>query len=62
MKVKKFEKVGGGSVLIDRDSVDSVAERAEGGLWIQTKQGRTFAVKGSVSEVEAWLNTSEVKK
>lgn len=60
MKVKKFEKLDGGTVLIDRDSVDSVAEKAGGGLWIQTKQGRTFGVKGTVAEVEAWLNEVKV--
>jgi hypothetical protein len=51
--------VGGGSVIIAADSIDSIQTRRGGGLIIRTKQGGNFSVLGDIDDVTAWLNAPE---
>jgi hypothetical protein len=51
--------VGGGSVIIAADSIDSIQTRRDGGLIIRTKQGGNFSVLGDIDDVTSWLNAPE---
>lgn len=61
-RLKRFMMIHGGSVIIDRDSIEAVQSRQGGGAIVRTRQGGVYTVNATMDELEAWLSAKEEVK